>query len=124
MSAQTMRELWRSYVDIAFPADMPEAQIEECRLAFYCGAWWLLNELKKASHLGQSEGTKIIRALDDELKANTYDLLQNGGFFRNEATCRVCGCTDSNACPGGCSWVELDRERGLGVCSRCEPPPA
>lgn len=27
--------------------------------------------------------------------------------------CRVCGCTDARACPGGCSWVELD------LCSAC-----
>lgn len=27
--------------------------------------------------------------------------------------CRVCGCTDDNACPGGCSWVEPD------LCSKC-----
>lgn len=32
--------------------------------------------------------------------------------------CRVCGCTDDNACPGGCCWVE-DPE-GLGdLCSAC-----
>jgi hypothetical protein len=29
--------------------------------------------------------------------------------------CRVCGCTDDNACPGGCFWVEPD------LCSSCEP---
>jgi hypothetical protein len=27
--------------------------------------------------------------------------------------CRVCGCTDDRACPGGCSWAEPD------LCSRC-----
>ena len=27
--------------------------------------------------------------------------------------CRVCGCTWSNACPGGCYWVEFD------LCSEC-----
>lgn len=29
-------------------------------------------------------------------------------------TCRVCGCTWDNACPGGCYWVEFD------LCSACE----
>ena len=29
------------------------------------------------------------------------------------ARCRVCGCTEEKACPGGCSWVEVD------LCSRC-----
>ena len=27
--------------------------------------------------------------------------------------CRVCGCTEHNACDGGCSWVEED------LCSSC-----
>jgi hypothetical protein len=30
-----------------------------------------------------------------------------------EPVCRVCGCTQNNACPGGCSWVEPD------LCSSC-----
>lgn len=29
--------------------------------------------------------------------------------------CRVCGCTDDNACDGGCYWVEDD------LCSECAP---
>jgi PRTRC genetic system protein A len=28
--------------------------------------------------------------------------------------CRICGCTDERACPGGCEWIEPD------LCSRCE----
>lgn len=31
-----------------------------------------------------------------------------------ERTCRVCGCTESHGCPGGCYWVEKD------LCSLCE----
>jgi hypothetical protein len=31
-------------------------------------------------------------------------------------TCRGCGCTDANACDGGCFWVEPN------VCSRCVTP--
>ena len=27
--------------------------------------------------------------------------------------CRVCGCTDAHACPGGCYWVAPD------LCSAC-----
>jgi hypothetical protein len=30
-----------------------------------------------------------------------------------ERHCRVCGCTEDNACEGGCSWVEDD------LCSAC-----
>jgi hypothetical protein len=31
----------------------------------------------------------------------------------DEAQCRICGCTESEACPGGCGW-EQDN-----VCSSC-----
>lgn len=31
----------------------------------------------------------------------------------NISKCRVCGCDDFHACPGGCSWVESD------LCSAC-----
>lgn len=37
-----------------------------------------------------------------------------------EEVCRVCGCSDTMACPGGCTWVEP------GLCSKCateEPKP-
>lgn len=36
-----------------------------------------------------------------------------------EATCERCGCTDSNPCPGGCTWVWVDYKTGQGVCSSC-----
>lgn len=29
--------------------------------------------------------------------------------------CKVCGCTDDRACPGGCYWVSLDPP----LCSAC-----
>jgi ParB family transcriptional regulator, chromosome partitioning protein len=32
-----------------------------------------------------------------------------------EPACRVCGCTDAQACEGGCHWVEPD------LCSACAP---
>lgn len=35
----------------------------------------------------------------------------------DEATCKVCGCTDSSACEGGCSWVANDL--GVDICSAC-----
>ena len=35
--------------------------------------------------------------------------------MNSESVCVVCGCTDSNACEGGCSWKQADSP----VCSRC-----
>ena len=38
--------------------------------------------------------------------------------------CIGCGCDDNHACIGGnripCSWLRLDRNTGVGVCSECE----
>jgi hypothetical protein len=39
------------------------------------------------------------------LELRVYEL--DGDF------CRVCGCTQNNACEGGCHWVEAD------LCSSC-----
>lgn len=36
-----------------------------------------------------------------------------------DATCVNCGCTDSRACPGGCSWISVCRMQGTGLCSAC-----
>lgn len=33
-------------------------------------------------------------------------------------TCRVCGCTDDDACLGGCWWVDTDEADGY-LCSSC-----
>lgn len=38
---------------------------------------------------------------------------------KNPATCAGCGCTDSQACPEGCSWLGVNRRNGTGVCSNC-----
>jgi len=38
--------------------------------------------------------------------------------------CRVCGCTDNNACDGGCWWVETGQvEPAHTLCSSCAGQP-
>jgi hypothetical protein len=34
------------------------------------------------------------------------------------AACRVCGCTDNQACEGGCTWVPDPWQEG-DLCSAC-----
>lgn len=48
----------------------------------------------------------------------TYELTVEGRLMRDvlavsPRTCRVCGCTDDEACEGGCSWIADD------LCSEC-----
>jgi hypothetical protein len=36
-----------------------------------------------------------------------------------ESKCLICGCVESRACPGGCSWMHLDIEGDYGLCTTC-----
>lgn len=38
-----------------------------------------------------------------------------------EPTCIICGCTESHACAGGCSWLAVQLDENAGVCSACLP---
>lgn len=40
------------------------------------------------------------------------------GLILLPGTCSQCGCTDDNACAGGCSWVDEDHT----LCSACAEP--
>lgn len=46
------------------------------------------------------------------------DLALIGTRLRGE--CRICGCTDDDACPGGCRWVDDPMAQGE-LCSACLP---
>ena len=41
----------------------------------------------------------------------------------DEPACRVSGCTDSQACPGGCWWVPGDIDERGPLCSCCRSRP-
>lgn len=53
------------------------------------------------------------------LEAEAKDLwgigLEIGDGVPVMGICRVCGCTELNACEGGCSWTDDDQS----VCSAC-----
>lgn len=38
---------------------------------------------------------------------------------RGESVCVLCGCSDFNACPEGCSWSFVFPSAPVGVCSSC-----
>lgn len=54
------------------------------------------------------EARKNIKSISDSEKSEIKRQAEE--YVRS---CRVCGCTDDHACPGGCYWVEED------LCSAC-----
>lgn len=60
-------------------------------------------------------GEKTI-AVQDERGEEAIAIKHRGNTYTvtdHVRSCRLCGCTDSDACPGGCYWVEKD------LCSQC-----
>ncbi len=65
-----------------------------------------------------------------EVTVNDLDdrLLIGDRIDVDEASCRVCGCTESAACPGGCRWATDEEQIAAGLepmegdlCSACLP---
>lgn len=48
---------------------------------------------------------------------------QNDDQDDHAPSCRVCGCTDERACPGGCQWIPDPTMTG-DLCNRCAPQEA
>lgn len=73
--------------------------------------------LMKLKHI-EDDGDRFQKAFvlacrllgDGRWEAVQEDLLDT---VDTEPVCRVCGCTQHNACPGECHWVEAD------LCSAC-----
>lgn len=53
-------------------------------------------------------GDSVIPTFNSSFRAKDYDL-----HVESEQVCRVCGCTQNNACADGCCWIEDD------LCSKC-----
>lgn len=58
----------------------------------------------------------LVRQIEEHLTATGQDL--DSVRLSITPACRVCGCTDDEACEGGCHWVEP------GLCSACQDTPA
>lgn len=56
---------------------------------------------------------QLAKALEAGSNELTAEVLRGWRSLDHERTCRVCGCTDDNACTPPCSWVEAD------LCSAC-----
>jgi hypothetical protein len=51
-----------------------------------------------------------------ETRVETVDLR---AIDPDEASCVLCGCTEYNACPGACAWVDDAADPDLELCNRC-----
>ena len=63
---------------------------------------------------------QVLESYGPEVASDAMDrILQElmASQFRPPRRCRVCGCTDADACAGGCTWVEHD------LCSSCAGQP-
>lgn len=50
----------------------------------------------------------------DRFEQHLQELEEQGDIFDpDKRVCRICGCTQMNACPGGCYWIADD------LCSQC-----
>jgi hypothetical protein len=58
----------------------------------------------------KKDGKLTLTLEDPDFEYIAEEIWKKGEALR---TCRVCGCTDDHACPGGCYWVEDD------LCSQC-----
>ena len=62
------------------------------------------------------QGTSVARVCNIDVSESKVDeriMKTINEVVRPLQTCRVCGCSEDRACPGGCYWVEPD------LCSTC-----
>lgn len=71
-----------------------------------------------ATTAGRRLAARAHKALSAGLSAGQVELKRTAAADTDPA-CRVCGCTENNACPGGCAWVEDPMLLGE-LCSACE----
>lgn len=58
----------------------------------------------------------IVSLTEEQVQALHKELLEEYDYYLKHSAdrkCRVCGCTEDNACVGGCYWVDTD------LCSEC-----
>ncbi len=67
-----------------------------------------------------TQATENLNRCFDVIKVSNQEKNRNSSFVRvyidldiKPRSCRVCGCTQDNACPGGCYWIAED------LCSMC-----
>jgi len=95
----------RAGVNVADCRPMTEADCQAACCEIYPGAFaWMLTNIRKIKPFAYKGGQGFY-CVDYTIK--------DEDILKVTQACRVCGCTEERACPGGCCWVEVD------LCSAC-----
>lgn len=99
------------------PRDVPQADLPIAVLIPVARAYVRVERVLGAA----PELEEQLAGDNEQLLEDAHSLAMGGPEIEDETDCACihCGCTDSNACDGGCSWLVVDRDRGLGVCTSC-----
>lgn len=62
---------------------------------------------------------KVDPATAAQLRGDVRPDIRERFFVVPDLACEICGCTDEEACEGGCTWVSEDP----AVCSNCALEP-
>jgi hypothetical protein len=77
----------------------------------------LPRDVKRAGGRLVRDGVRADPAGNRQARRHAAQLTRRAGRRGHVRTCRICGCTDLRACPGGCAWVA--DPQGGDLCSAC-----
>jgi hypothetical protein len=71
----------------------------------------MLERMQRANLITRNATRRLVLTNTGKNALGAYDDKRSG-------KCRVCGCTDEQACPGGCAWAPGTRRT---LCTSCAP---
>lgn len=100
---------WRPYNAESFVESEVDLQLKDGRVLLH---YW--RHADAFHYLGEADAPEKV-AQDLVVATRPSVVAVDVGREDDGPACRLCGCTQHRACPGGCSWVEAD------LCSACAP---
>ena len=96
-------------------AEKAEAERDELQKAFALACRFIFDKFTCPATDADANFLECYGELDDCGNVERWECWQRHFLEKVQAeqVCHVCGCTEDNACPGGCWWVEKD------LCSNC-----
>jgi hypothetical protein len=107
-----LRELVRETVERnrLIPRSNPlQKRIDELAADYFAA-----DEIEMAAALLQLSAARVANVVHHAVTALLETMIGMMPMIAMSQKCRVCGCTNTGPCLGGCEWVSID------LCSRCE----